>query len=163
MNAGAMLSCAFEALDQLTTMDRQGVIHQWEAGEVESRYRQCPLLKEQIALEAIFKGVPDDPERIKQTMEDYGQRRRQSQPVASSAGCMFKNPSTIPAGKLIEELGLKGAQVGDAMVSDVHGNFIINRGKATSSDVLALIEKVREQAKRERNIDLEVEVQVIGE
>ena len=163
MNAGAMQSCAFESLVQLTTMDRQGVVHEWAAGEVESRYRQCPLLKEHIALEAVFEGSHADPATIKQTMDDYGQRRRQSQPVASSAGCMFKNPNQIPAGKLIEELGLKGTRVGDAMISEVHGNFIVNRGNATSTDVLALIQIVRDRAKQERGIDLEVEVQVIGE
>jgi UDP-N-acetylmuramate--alanine ligase len=163
MNAGAMNSCAFEPLIQLTTMDRQGVIHHWDAEDVEARYRQCPLLEEHIALEAVFQGVPDDPDNIKRIMDEYGQRRKQSQPIASSAGCMFKNPTEIPAGKLIEELGLKGARIGDAMVSDIHGNFIVNRGHATSSDVLALIDQVRSRAKSECNIDLEVEVQVIGE
>jgi UDP-N-acetylenolpyruvoylglucosamine reductase len=163
MNAGAMKSYAFEPLLQLTTMDRQGMIHQWDAEDVEARYRQCPLLKEHIALEAVFQGIPNDPDRIKKVMDEYSQHRRQTQPIASSAGCMFKNPTEIPAGKLIEELGLKGTRVGDAMVSDLHGNFIVNRGNATSSDVLALIEQVRSRAKLERNIDLEVEVQVIGE
>ncbi|MDB4718660.1 UDP-N-acetylenolpyruvoylglucosamine reductase, partial [Verrucomicrobia bacterium] len=144
-------------------MDRQGLIHEWNAGDVEARYRQCPLLKEHIALEAVFEGTPEDPKQIKQAMDDYSQRRRQSQPIASSAGCMFKNPTEISAGKLIEELGLKGAHVGDAMISEVHANFIVNRGNATSDDVLTLIERVRTCAKSKRNIDLEVEVQVMGE
>ena len=74
MNAGAMKSCAFEPLVQLNTMDRQGVIHQWDAKDVEARYRQCPLLKEHIALEAVFKGMPDDPDHTKQVMDDYSQR-----------------------------------------------------------------------------------------
>ncbi|MDA7667986.1 UDP-N-acetylmuramate dehydrogenase [Verrucomicrobia bacterium] len=163
MNAGAMKSWAFEPLIHLTTMDRQGLIHKWNAEDVEARYRQCPLLKEHIALEAVFEGTPEDPKQIKQAMDDYSQRRRQSQPIASSAGCMFKNPTEISAGKLIEELGLKGAHVGDAMISEVHANFIVNRGNATSDDVLTLIERVRTCAKSKRNIDLEVEVQVMGE
>lgn len=76
---------------------------------------------------------------------------------------MFKNPAEIPAGKLIDELGLKGLRVGGAMVSDVHGNFIVNDGEATSQDVIDLIEMVRNRVKELRGIDLHTEVEIIGE
>lgn len=163
MNAGAMGSEVFDVIDAMTTMDRDGKLHEWEASEIATHYRRCPLLSKHVAVSAVFKGVPAAPEAIRRTMEDYGRRRKSSQPVASSAGCMFKNPEQIPAGKLIDELGLKGTRIGDAMISDVHGNFLVNLGNARSSDVITLIEMVKDRAKSERGIDLEVEVQVIGE
>jgi UDP-N-acetylmuramate dehydrogenase len=76
---------------------------------------------------------------------------------------MFKNPTGIPAGKLIEELGLKGAHAGGAMVSLEHGNFIVNGGMATAQDVLELIGILKAKAKAERGIDLHTEVEIIGE
>jgi UDP-N-acetylenolpyruvoylglucosamine reductase len=89
-------------------------------------------------------------------------KRRSSQPVAASAGCIFKNPSTIPAGKLIEELGLKNFSVGGARVSEIHGNFIVNDGGASSVDVLTLIKEIQTAAERTRGIHLETEVQIVG-
>jgi UDP-N-acetylenolpyruvoylglucosamine reductase len=89
-------------------------------------------------------------------------KRRSSQPVAASAGCIFKNPSTIPAGKLIEELGLKNFSVGGARVSEIHGNFIVNDGGATSADVLTLIKEIQTAAERTRGLHLETEVQIVG-
>jgi UDP-N-acetylenolpyruvoylglucosamine reductase len=76
---------------------------------------------------------------------------------------MFKNPATVPAGKLIDELGLKGMRVGGAMVSLEHGNFLVNDGTATARDVLDLIEVIRSRARTQRGIDLETEVEIIGE
>ena len=84
------------------------------------------------------------------------------QPAKPSAGCIFKNPATIPAGRLIEELGLKGMSVGGARVSEMHGNFIVNEGQATARDVLQLIAAIRERARQERGIDLEPEVMILG-
>jgi len=96
-------------------------------------------------------------------MNSYSQKRWESQPAAPSAGCIFKNPPTIPAGKLIDELGLKGTRVGGAAVSDVHGNFIVNQGNATAQDVLNLIDVIKQRAKAARGIDLETEVQILGD
>ena len=96
-------------------------------------------------------------------MNTYSQKRWESQPAAPSAGCIFKNPKTIPAGKLIDELGLKGTRVGAAVVSDVHGNFIVNEGGATATDVLNLIALLQKRVKESRGIELETEVQIIGE
>ena len=91
------------------------------------------------------------------------QKRRSSHPRESSAGCIFKNPGPTPAGKLVDELGLKGTRIGGAKVSEVHGNFIVNDGGAKAADVLALIEKVKETARKERGIELHCEVQIVGE
>jgi UDP-N-acetylenolpyruvoylglucosamine reductase len=90
-------------------------------------------------------------------------KRKETQPVAASAGCIFKNPKEIPAGRLIEELGLKGAKVGAARVSEVHGNFIVNEGGASAADVLELIGQIKTKAREERGIELETEVQIVGE
>jgi UDP-N-acetylenolpyruvoylglucosamine reductase len=76
---------------------------------------------------------------------------------------MFKNPAAIPAGRLIEELGLKGAKIGAARVSLEHGNFLVNDGGATAKEVLALIGLVQAKAKAERGIELHAEVEIIGE
>ena len=83
--------------------------------------------------------------------------------MAKSAGCIFKNPQTIPAGKLVDELGLKDMKVGGARVSTVHGNFIVNDGGATAEEMLLLIDKVKEAARTKRAIELETEVQIVGE
>ena len=85
------------------------------------------------------------------------------QPKEPSAGCTFKNPEGIAAGKLIDELGLKGTRVGGAVVSPVHGNFIVNDGSATAQNVLELIRLVAMKAKAERGIDLETEIETVGE
>jgi len=96
-------------------------------------------------------------------MRQYSSRRWETQPAAPSAGCMFKNPGSIPAGRLIDELGLKGHRAGDAMISDVHGNFIVNKGRATAQQVLDLMQQVQARARAERGIELEPEVQVVGD
>ena len=86
-----------------------------------------------------------------------------TQPSAKSAGCIFKNPTTVPAGKPVEELGLKGLRVGDAVVSDVHGNFIVNEDAASAAEMLELIGRIQATARAKRGIELETEVQIVGE
>jgi UDP-N-acetylenolpyruvoylglucosamine reductase len=96
-------------------------------------------------------------------MSAFNQKRWSTQPAAPSAGCMFRNPPSIPAGQLIDQLGLKGTRVGGACVSQEHGNFLVNDGNATAADVLALIEILRTKARAERGIELRTEVEIIGE
>jgi UDP-N-acetylenolpyruvoylglucosamine reductase len=163
MNAGAMGGWMFDVVESLRYMDYAGQTHEDEAAKVKVEYRSCPLLKDHIALGAVLKGHPATREVVEKRMKSFSQKRWESQPAAPSAGCIFKNPGTIPAGKLIDELGLKGTRVGDAMVSQEHGNFIINDGHASARDVLELIEVIRERVKAERGIELETEVQIIGE
>ena len=87
-----------------------------------------------------------------------------AQPIAASAGCIFKNPTPeIPAGKLVDQLGLKGLRIGKAEVSEVHANFITNTGKSPASDVLALIKEIRARAKKERDLELQTEVEILGQ
>ena len=163
MNAGAMGSWMFEVVESIRFMDYSGNIHERKASEVYVEYRGCPLFKDHIALGAVLKGQESAPEVIAERMNRFNTKRWESQPAAPSAGCIFKNPTTIPAGKLIDELGLKGTRVGGATVSDVHGNFIINEGAATARDVLNLIEIIKQRAKAARGIDLVTEVEILGE
>ena len=93
----------------------------------------------------------------------YQKKRVESQPREPSAGCIFKNPPGNSAGRLIDESGLKGERVGDAEVSAVHANFIVNRGHATSADIIALVRKVRARVKDARGVDLEPEVLLYGQ
>jgi UDP-N-acetylenolpyruvoylglucosamine reductase len=131
---------------------------------VPAEYRSCPLFETNIALSATFRGQPGAKEAIAKRTAEFNQRRWSSQPREPSAGCIFKNPSpTLSAGKLIEELGLKGARRGGAVVSAAHGNFIINDRDATARDVLQLIEIIQTRARTERGIELRTEVEIIGE
>jgi UDP-N-acetylmuramate--L-alanine ligase/UDP-N-acetylenolpyruvoylglucosamine reductase len=163
MNAGAMGSWLFDVVERIRFMDYSGVAHERMASEVNVEYRGCPLFKNHIALGAVLQGTPATKETVAARMEQFSAKRWESQPKEPSAGCIFKNPKTIPAGKLIDELGLKGTRVGGAMVSDVHGNFIVNDGRATASDVLGLIDVVKQRVKSARGIELETEVEILGE
>src|SRR2546430_16334068 len=84
-------------------------------------------------------------------------------PISYSADCIYKNHDNIPTGKLVDELGLKNSRVGNARVSEVHGNFIVNDGGATAAEMLELIEKIKATARSKRGIELETEVEIVGE
>lgn len=145
-------------------MSPSGQILTLPAQEVTVEYRACPLLRTHIALGAVLRGRPDDADVIRAKMDQFSNKRWTSQPNQPSAGCTFKNPQpTLPAGRLLDELGLKGTRVGDAMVSDVHANFFVNMGQARAADILELIEQVRTRARELRGIELETEVEIVGE
>ena len=162
MNAGAMGIQTFDQVVRVRYCDTDGNIFVKTPAEMEIRYRDVPLLRHNFALSAVIKGTPTNREAIDDGIAASVAKRKQSQPVAASAGCVFKNPESIPAGRLIEELGLKNISVGGAKISDIHGNFIVNDGTATASDVLTLIAKIQAVALEKRNIVLETEVQIVG-
>src|ERR1043166_7428967 len=118
MNAGAMGSWMFDVVEMIRFMDYAGHTHERRAGEVPVEYRCCPLFKNNIALAAWLKGDPSSREGVEERMHAFSRKRWTTQPAASSAGCIFKNPKAVPAGQLIDELGLKGARVGGARVSE---------------------------------------------
>ncbi len=164
MNAGAMNAWTFDVVERLRYVTRAGEVQDVPAAEVGAVYRSCPVLRDSIAVGALLRGTLADADGIRERMEIYSRKRWDSQPNQPSAGCTFKNPApTLPAGRLIDELGLKGTRVGDAMVSDVHANFFVNLGHATARDVLGLIEQVRSRAREVRGIELETEVEIVGE
>ncbi len=163
MNAGAMGSETFNAVESVRVMDYFGVARELKRSEMAVEYRCCAFLKSHIALGAVFQCSPQPREEIEKRMKIYNEKRWRSQPAAPSAGCLFKNPSTIGAGRLIDELGLKNTKIGGARISQEHGNFLVNDGGATAKDVLELIELLRAKVMAERGVELHSEVEVIGE
>ena len=163
MNAGAMGAQTFDNVVRVRYLDEDGNAHEKTPGEMEVHYRHVPSLDRNYAVAAVFKGTPAAAEEIERRLDESQEKRRTTQPAAKSAGCIFKNPATIPAGKLVDELGLKNTSVGNARVSEVHGNFIVNDGSATATEVLQLIAKIQATARSKRGIELETEVQIVGD
>ena len=163
MNAGAMNGATFDIIESVRVMDFNGNVREMTPPQMTVEYRCCATLKTHIALGAVLKGRPDARAAIEQRMNDYSKKRWASQPAMSSAGCAFKNPAGHSAGRLIDELGLKGTRVGGAVVSAEHGNFIVNDGTATARDVLQLMEILSARVRAERSIELHTEVEIIGE
>jgi len=163
MNAGAMGGETFRQVISVRFVDAQGEFHSRTPRELEVHYRDVPSLAKNYAVGAVFGGEPGKAAEITARLEESQQKRRKSQPKESSAGCIFKNAAAIPAGKLIDELGLKGTRIGGARVSEIHGNFIVNEGGASADDVLTLIAQIKDRAKSERGIELQTEVQIVGD
>jgi UDP-N-acetylmuramate--alanine ligase len=163
MNAGAMGSQTFENVVRVRYLDSEGNPHAKSRNELDVYYRNFPLLENNFALSAVFRGQSAPADEIARKLQASQEKRRNSQPIAKSAGCIFKNPQNCSAGQLIEGLGLKNSGVGKARVSEVHGNFIVNDGGATAAEMLELIEKIKSVARTQRGIELETEVQIVGE
>ncbi len=162
MNAGAMGTQTFDQVVRVRYCDHDGNIFTRTPAEMEVQYRDVPTLRQNYALSATLRGEPAPAEEIEHKLHESVSHRQKSQPIAASAGCIFKNPGGYSAGKLIDELGLKGFSIGNARVSEVHGNFIVNEGGATAAEVLRMIEEIKAVAKKERDIELETEVQIVG-
>ncbi len=163
MNAGAMGWETFDQVVSVRMVDAEGNVFEKPIEEIRHHYRNVPELAHNVAVSAVFKGEPKPDAEIAETMDLSKSKRRTSQPVAASAGCIFKNPESIGAGKLIDEMGMKDQRVGQARVSEVHGNFIVNEGKATARQVLDLIAAIKNEASEGRGIELDTEVQIIGQ
>ena len=162
MNAGAMGSETFNTVESVRVMNFSGTAHEIKRPEIAVEYRSCAFLKNHIALGCVFQCTPQPRAEIEKRMKAYNKKRWSSQPAAPSAGCMFKNPATIAAGRLIDELGLKNTKIGGARISQEHGNFLVNDGGATAKDVLELMELLRAKVMAMRGIEMHTEVEVIG-
>lgn len=138
----------------------------WTVGDLAYDYRTSILkTKETLAvvLSAKFRLTPGEPEVIKARMDELVAFRKRTQPPGASMGSMFKNPPGDYAGRLIEAAGLKGTRIGDAGISDLHGNFFINHGKASGEDVYVLICQARNSVKEQFGVQLELEIELVGE
>ena len=153
----------FDQVVRVTFLDEDGVIRTREREEIIAQYRNVTELRRNFALQAVFKGKADTTENIKDRWDASREKRKSSQPIAASAGCTFKNPEYVPAGRVIDSLGLKGSTCGHAAVSEVHGNFVVNQGGASALEILTLIEFVQQKALEERNVTLETEIKILGE
>ncbi len=163
MNAGAMGGWMFDVVEEVEMISRSGEVRVMARADMHATYRHCKELDEAIALGAWLKPAASaQSDDIRRQIDVYQKKRVESQPREPSAGCIFKNPPGNSAGRLIDESGLKGARVGDAEVSAVHANFIVNRGHATSADIIALVKKVRARVKAAKGVDLEPEVLLYG-
>ncbi|SDU28752.1 UDP-N-acetylmuramate dehydrogenase /UDP-N-acetylmuramate--L-alanine ligase [Verrucomicrobium sp. GAS474] len=163
MNAGAMQGWTMEVIEQVKTVDRDGNVRTYQRDQLEVYYRNVPVLRDEIAIEAVIRTKPLPVEQIEEELKGYSKKRWTSQPAAPSAGCIFKNPGPAPAGKLIDDTGLKNLSFGKARVSDVHGNFIVNDGGATAEEVQTLMKTIQQRIKDRHGIDLDPEVIIIGD
>ncbi|HSZ77363.1 MAG TPA: UDP-N-acetylmuramate--L-alanine ligase [Chthoniobacterales bacterium] len=162
MNAGAMGSETFEKVVSVQVVSSRGEFETLRPSEMQVQYRNVPTLRDRYAVSAVFRGEEASFDAIDRRLMESSHKRKTTQPIASSAGCIFKNPRESPAGKLVEELGLKNRRVGAARVSEVHGNFIVNDGGARSEEILQLIAEIQLIAKEQRGIELQTEVQIVG-
>ena len=164
MNAGCMGGDMWSIFRSAIALNEDGELVEFDKESMqEAQYRLIPDFEHSMVMQATFSGKPGDGAEIETRMEDMRARRKSTQPAEPSSGCTFVNPPEIPAGKLIEELGLKGYSIGGAMVSPKHANFIINTGNAKATDVTELIDHIRHEAKNRRGITLRSEVLVIGD
>jgi UDP-N-acetylenolpyruvoylglucosamine reductase len=163
MNAGAMGGWMFDVVDEVLLMTGDGEERRMARAEMHVDYRHCAELQDAFALGAMLRpAAKSAADEIGRQIDVYRDKRQKSQPREPSAGCIFKNPPGDSAGKLIDESGLKGERVGDAEVSTVHANFIVNRGHATSADVIELVRRVRAGVEQAKGVRLEPEVLLYG-
>lgn len=163
MNAGAYGGEMANVVEKTEAIDDAGKIHQ--ITEHDFGYRSSIFQRENyIILSSELKLVHGEKESIKEQMDANMKARREKQPIDKpSAGSTFKRPKDQFAAKLIQDAGLKGFAVGDAMVSDLHAGFVVNKGKATSKEILELIKYVQDKVNAEYGVMLEPEVKIIGE
>lgn len=163
MNAGAMGGWMFDVVDEVQLITLAGEVRTLAKAAMHVDYRHCAELHDAIALGALLRpAAKADAEAVARQIDVYKRKRQESQPREPSAGCIFKNPPGNSAGRLIDESGLKGERVGDAEVSTVHANFIVNRGAATGADILELVRRVRARVRQVKGVELEPEVLLYG-
>ena len=163
MNAGAMGGWMFDVVEAVQLITLAGEIRTVPRAEMHVDYRHCAELHAAIALGALLRPAASaDADAVSRQIDVYKKKRQESQPREPSAGCIFKNPPGNSAGRLIDQSGLKGERVGDAEVSPVHANFIVNRGAATSADLIALVRHIRARVQSAHGIALEPEVILYG-
>ena len=165
MNAGAYGGEMKDVLESLSVLTGEGKIIELGRNELELGYRTSVIAKKgYIVLGAVLKLERGDGEKIKTYMDELKEKRVTKQPLEyPSAGSTFKRPEGYFAGKLIEDAGLRGFQVGGAQVSEKHCGFVINRDHATAADIMELMRQVQIRVKENSGVDLEPEVKRLGD
>ena len=163
MNAGAWGGEISENLIHVEVINSKSEIQKIQKKDLNFSYRQSSFNKDDILLSAKFNLKKADKDIIKENFIEAQSGRKKSQPLNKrSAGSLFKNPKNNSAGKLLDEAGLKGFSIGDAKISEKHANFFINDGDATSKDMLMLIKKAHKEVKDKFNVNLSLEVKLMG-
>lgn len=163
MNAGIGSACVNDIIDSIRTFCFARGEQTYDRSQIKLTYRQQHFMKEtELVTEAVFQLKSESSELLKQEIADSAKYRKEAQPIdRPSCGSVFRNPDSGPAWKYIDAAGLKGIEVGDAIVSEKHANWIINRGGAKMTDVLNLIELIKEKVKETSGIELEEEVKLL--
>ena len=160
MNAGGAFGDIGSIVESVHLMDADGVVFTRMRGELNFGYR-CTNITSTVILGAEFRLLEDDPHRILNQVKQTWIYKKNTQPLARrSAGCIFKNPRGLSSGALIDKAGLKGRSVGGAHVSDKHANFILAEPNTRASDVLKLINIIRETVYKRLEVYLELELEV---
>ncbi|MBN2456644.1 MAG: UDP-N-acetylmuramate dehydrogenase [Sedimentisphaerales bacterium] len=160
MNAGGSFGDIGTVVDSVTVMDYQGRVFERSRPELMFDYRSSNITAKFI-LNAKLNLTTAEPEQVMQTLKEVWIYKKNSQPLNTrNCGCIFKNPRGVSAGALIDRAGLKGLQIGGAVVSDKHANFIVAREVCKSRDVIRLIEVVRQRVKERFDVELEREIEI---
>jgi UDP-N-acetylmuramate dehydrogenase len=163
MNGGAYGGETRDALVEARGVDRSGGICVFSNADMHYSYRHCGVASDVIFTEALFHGTPGDGAAIAAEMDKITESREATQPIKSrTGGSTFKNPPGNKAWQLIDAAGCRGLTVGAAQVSELHCNFLINRGGATAADIETLGEMVRARVRETSGIELEWEIKRIG-
>lgn len=163
MNAGAYGREFKDVVVRAEALDPAGNRHRLEAADMTFSYRRCGVAEDWIFTTATLRGVPEDPDVIARRMEEIRASREASQPIRTrTGGSTFANPPGRRAWELIDQAGCRGLAIGDAMVSEKHCNFLINRGHASAADIEALGEEVRRRVFETTGVRLEWEIRRIG-
>ncbi|WP_374305447.1 UDP-N-acetylmuramate dehydrogenase [Methylocella sp.] len=164
MNAGAYGAEVKDRLVSCRGVDRAGRIVEFTNAEMGYAYRHCGLDPSIVFTSAVFEGTPGDPETLAAQMAEISAQRAKTQPVSSrTGGSTFKNPPGHKAWELIDAAGCRGLRVGDAQVSELHCNFLVNVGNASAADLEALGEEVRARVRKTSGVELEWEILRLGE
>jgi UDP-N-acetylmuramate dehydrogenase len=165
MNAGAEGRAMSDVVQEVLVLNQKGCFDRLKKEDLGFGYRSSNLLDHnQIVVEVVCQGTPDQKERIQERQKKHLHHRQNTQPLMyPNAGSVFKNPPGFTAGYLIEQAGAKGRQIGAAKVSLKHANFIINLGMARAKEVQDLISEVQEVVKQRFGIQLALEIQIVGE
>jgi UDP-N-acetylmuramate dehydrogenase len=163
MNGGAYGRETEDALVEARAVDRAGNVHVLGREDMKFTYRHCGAPDDYVFTQATFRGERGDPAAIAAEMDKITESREATQPIKSrTGGSTFKNPPGHKAWQLIDAAGCRGLRVGDAQVSEMHTNFLINLGNATAADIEMLGETVRERVRRSAGVELEWEIKRIG-
>ncbi len=173
-NAGAHGRDVAADLLSVTILNETNEVLEWPRSDMQFTYRSSRIKRQArglpverhtqyIVLAATFQLATADPGELAARADEFNDYRRRTQPPGASLGSMFKNPPGNAAGRLIDQCGLKGTRVGDAEISTVHANFFVNLGQAKASDVKALIDLARQSVKEKFGMELELEIELLGE